>query len=537
MIALQPHRRRELGTMLDTPSRIGTVPTQPLNSSEQSILTAAKGSGIMFFGALFEIAGRFALGILFARFMGVQQYGMYNLADSATGMLMGLSVLGLDTALVYFVPVWVGRQDDESLWGAIQVGLGLPLAVSLCGGISLFVLAAPVAQFVFHEPELVPLLRIAAFTIPCWTLLTSAVAVTRGLKLMHYKVIAQDIFLTLVKLILTLLLAVTGLNALKAMTAHSLSLAFACAMLVYLVNRLIPLSQPWGSGLRYIKQMLSFSLPLYLTQLLSLFGLNLRTMLVGALNTVTSVGIFAAATRVSIIGTAFVNSVGIMSMPIISELHSKKQHGQLGHFYQTMTKWTFTFNLPLFLSVLLFSRPILSIFGESFMAGSTALIILAAGDLVNAAAGMSSSIITMTGNSWLKAGNSIAMLVLSLALSVWLIPGWGAVGAATATTASVFIIEVVQVFEVFVLFRWLPYNRGFIKPVTAGLVSALATSAVARWIFTRADVASAFLCMSVLAAIYALSIVLMGLSEEDRLILKRLYYFLRRRVMPQENAR
>ena len=47
-----------------------------------NIVSAAKGSGVVFMGRLFEYAGRFLLGVMLARFMGAGQYGIYALADT-----------------------------------------------------------------------------------------------------------------------------------------------------------------------------------------------------------------------------------------------------------------------------------------------------------------------------------------------------------------------------------------------------------------------------------------------------------------------
>jgi O-antigen/teichoic acid export membrane protein len=506
-------------------------------SSDRTILTAAKGSGIIFFGTLFEYTGRFALGILLARMMGAEQYGLYSLADSSTYMLIGIALLGLDTGLVYFASIFASRRDEADLWGIVQIGLGLPFLLSLLGGISLFAFSDSLAQAIFHETSLAPILRIAAFAIPCGAVASAAVSVTRGLKQMHYKVIAQDIVQTLIKLLLVALLAITGLTAIKAMVAYSVAMGVACLLLIYFVFRLLPPYQRAPiSTRRSVKQMLGYSLPVYLTQLLFLFGPNLRTLLLGALNTVTAVGIFSVAARINMIGAAFYNSVAVMSMPLVSELHSKNERGQLGNLYRTITKWTLTFNIPIFLLILTFSKPILSIFGPTFVIGSLGLIILACGELVNAATGISGSMVTMTGNTWLNAVNSIITLVLTLSLSIQLIPGFGMIGAALATAMGVIVINIIQVGEVFVLYRLLPYDRSFFKPVFAGCVSMLTTYAAMQRIFTGNGLISITINASILVTTYISTILLLGLSREDQMILDRLYDRLNRVVFRRKGA-
>jgi O-antigen/teichoic acid export membrane protein len=492
------------------------------STSDGNILSAAKGSGITFFGMVFEYIARFALGILMGRLMGAEQYGLYNLAATASSMAVGLAMLGLFSAVVRYVSAFVSRRDEASLWGTLQVGLGIPFVVSVLAGACLLVLAGPFARLIFHEPRLVPVLRVAAFALPFETLLSMAGAATRGFNRLQYNVIASHIFLPLIKLIIVIALAITGLNAVKTMTAHAIGEVAACVMLLYFLHKLFPLNRPWRAGRRNVKEMFVFSLPIYGSRLITLFGQNMQTVLLGAFSEVMSVGIFSAAARVNLAGRMFHSAINTAAEPIVSELYTKEEHGQLRHFYQNMTKWTFAAGLPIFFITVLFSKPILSVFGDDFTAGSVALAILSFGSLVKAGIGITEVMIMMTGNTWLKTVNTILALVLGTVLSFWLIPRFGVVGAAIAITGVGCILNLVRILELFVLFRLLPYNKSFIKPLVAGVVAAMAAYAIARWVFVESNLVGTVLNIGFLMAVYVAVMLLLGLSEEDRIVLARL---------------
>jgi O-antigen/teichoic acid export membrane protein len=496
------------------------VAEQP--TATDSILTAAKGGGIMFAGTMIEYVGRFALGLLLARLMGDEQYGLYSLTGSAVYLMIGIAPLGLGTAVLHFVPIFASRRDQRALQTTLQIGLALPTLVSLLIGVAFYIFANAIALTVFHDARLTLLLRIAAISVPCGTLAAMAVSATQGFKQMKYKVIAQDILLTMLKVVLTALLAITGLSAIKAMTAYSAAMVVSCIVMLYFLSRITPLKPSLRWDLPHTRQMLKFSLPVYIAELLTMFGPDLRTLLLGSLNTIRAVGIFTVASRVNMVGSAFLNSISTMSMPIVSELHANKEREKLRHFYQTMNKWTFSLNLPVFLLILLFTRPILLLFGESFVSGSTGLVILAIGNLVSAATGICGVLIIMTDNVWLNTANSVVKLVSTLALSVWLIPTGGALGAATATAASIILVNILLTIEVFALFRLLPYNRSLVKPVIAGILSALATYATIHGIFKSESLGSVALGVAVCLTVYLGATLLLGLSDEDRVVLRRL---------------
>jgi O-antigen/teichoic acid export membrane protein len=297
-------------------------------------------------------------------------------------------------------------------------------------------------------------------------------------------------------------------------------------MLLYFLNRLFPLKRPLRTARRDAREMLRFSLPVYLTNLIGIFGGNIKTILLGTLNTVTNVGIFSVASQINMIGQMFHEGIATASAPIVSELYDRGEREQLGRFYQTVTKWTFTLNLPLFLAVLLFPVPILSIFGQSFVGGAKALTILAWANLANTGTGICGMVLNMTGYTSLKLVNSLVTFVLTLGLNILLIPRWGLMGAATASLAAAVTINLFRLSEVFILFRLLPYNVSFAKPVAAGLVTLAVVWGMRQLFPTEANLVCTAMNTILLFVVYVGMILLLGLSQEDRAVLAHL----RRRV-------
>jgi O-antigen/teichoic acid export membrane protein len=489
---------------------------------DQNILTAAKGGGIAFAGTLFAYVVRFVIGIVLARFLGAEQYGLYDLALVAATLASGLARLGLGQAIVRYVSLFASRRDTAGLWGTLQVGLGLTTSVSLLTGIGLYGLATPIAERLFHEPRLVPLLRLASFIVPFLVLTDLLAAATRGFNKMQYSAIGE-VSQSLIKLVLLVVLAIAvGLNAPRALAAHIFAVTLVCAMLLYFLNRLFPLRRTLQTARRNIGEMLKFGLPLYVTYLITTFRGNIQTVLLGALSTVTTVGVFTVANQINLVGKMFHQSIAMASNPIVSELYARGDWEQMKRLYQTTSRWTFTLNLPLFLVVLLFPTPILSIFGQSFVGGTTALTILAWINLVSAGTGFGGVIIDMSGNTFLKVVNVIIVSITTLSLSFLLIPHWGIVGAATAALATALIGHLLALLEVFILFRLLPYNVSFLKPVAAGLAALTTALAMDQLLPSEASLVYTAVNVALLLAVYVGMILLLGFSKEDYIVLTRL---------------
>jgi O-antigen/teichoic acid export membrane protein len=509
-------------SLVNAPDGAKLNDNQAVRASERHLLLAARGGGITFVGKLVTLASRLIIAFILARLLGATQLGLYNLAVSAIWVASGVALFGLDTAMTRYVAIFANRRDEAGLWGTLQIGLGVTTFLSIVIGICLFVFSDTIAEQRFHEPDLAPLLRLASLIVPFLTLSTTAGAATQGFKKMRHAAIARDIVQPLIRLTLIVCLVLIGLNTLGALLILGLAVAVSAVMLLYSLNKLFALKRPLHAGRRDTRDIVRFSLSVYLSDLMILFQENIQTLLLGLLNTVANVGRFTVANQLNLIGSMFQGSITTASKPIIAELYDQGERGQMKRVYQTASKWIFTFNIPFFLIVVLFPTQILSLFGKSFVAGATALVLLSWAKMVDVSTGMCGALIDMTGYAKLKLINGMVQLILSLSLNILLTPTWGVAGAATAVLIGVSSINLLRLIEVFVLFRLLPFDASVLKPVTAGLAGLIAALAVNQLIAAVAYPLDVVISASALLAVYLGTIVLLGLAPEDRAVLARL---------------
>jgi O-antigen/teichoic acid export membrane protein len=487
---------------------------------QPSVLTAAKGGSVVLSSSLVAYGLRFALGIINARQLGSEQLGLYRLSLSIASILSGFAILGLSVSLVRYVAVYARRQDRAGLWGVLQLGIGLPAGLSLLAAAGLFVLAEPIAAGLFREPGLVPLLRISCLVLVARTLMLVTAAATRGSKVMRYSAVAQQLLVPGMRLCLTVVLSVTiGLSAALALGVSAVAMFAATFMLLYALDKLFSLRRPPYEARRDTKEILGFALPVYLSGRLTTFSGQLRTLFLGAWTTPASVGVFVVATQVSTLGYMFQASFAMASAPIIAELHDGRAWAQMKVHYQTMTKWILTLNLPIVLIILLFPKPLLSIFGSGFTGGSLALSVLACANLARTSAGISGTVIDMTGHTRLKVVNTCVVLAVTITLGLLLIPRWDVTGAALGSLAAAVMASTLTVTEVFILYRLLPYNASYLKPVLAGLVAALVGLGIQRLVPITLELVRSAVAATLFIAAYVMVLSILGLSQEDRVLL------------------
>lgn len=511
--------------ILNLPQSINLDLDRP-ETEKKDILTAAKGGGIAFVGKLFEFVIRFIFGILIARFVGVEQYGLYTLGITVSLIASNMAMLGLQTGMVRFLPPAIRENDEDSIAGIIQVCVGFPFLFSLLLGIGLFLLSGTFATLLFHDTRMIPLLRIVSFLVPLDTLASMAYVITISFKQPKYSVITDNIISPLLKLLLALAFLSLGWSIKGVLISQVLASASALAVLIYFVNALVSLRRALRSTKRFTSKLFRYSLPVYLGWMVNTLRSTFSTLVLGFLGLTTGVGLYTAASRFSLIGSMFYISVGNISTPIIADLHSLGKTSQLKAYYQTTTRWLIMFNIPIFLTSFLFAKPLLWIFGDDFTAGATSMMILAIGTLFYTGTGVGANILDMTDHPKVNTINSIIMVVVTIVLNIIFIPLWGVVGAAIASSASTVIVNLICMVEVWRLLGMQPYNSTLIKPLISGMTAAGLSLLIIN-LFDLKPIIELVLGGGALWGGYCLLLYLFKFSKDDQIVAERLIYRLR----------
>lgn len=482
----------------------------------RNLAFVARGGGITFAGKMFLTGVRVVTAVALARLLQADQLGMYSLALSAANVAVAVAILGLDAALVRYVAVLVSRKDDETLWGALQIGIGVSLVFSVITGTILFALAYPAADLLFHRPELAPLLQLVSVIVPMLTLSEVLAGSIRGFKRMDQAALAQFVAQPLIRLALIAILAWVGLSVAEAIITFGLADLAASAILFHFLNRRFPLRRPLRQARREFREIIDFSIPVWLSDMMVKFHGNFQTLILGSLNTFTGVGIFTVASQMTTISSQFSSSMNVSAKPVVAELHEKDDMVEMGRVYRTANKWGVIVQLPVFLLMVLFPEQLLSIFGESYTGGATALVIMALATLIIVGTGMGGIILDMAGYTKLKLVNSIVRLTVFIGLDLLLIPHWGVVGAAVAALAGETVVNFLRIGQVYYLFHLWPYDREFLKPVAAAALAAAATLVAGRLWPPDESLVNAIVGMAVLGATYAGLTLLFGFTGEER---------------------
>lgn len=491
-------------------------------TTQKDMLKAAKGGGLKFVGSVLGVSLRFAVGVVITRFLGASDFGLVRTCLALTETLSRMSVLGLHSSSLRFIPLATRSEDYARLTEILRITAGLPTLVGAACGVALYFLAEPIALDLFEKPQLAPALRLTALAIPLLATLYSGEAIARAFQRIAYSVYGMDIAYPVSRFLLTGAVLLAGFGIAGVIAAYIASLAVASLLMLVLILRILPKRQSFRAAEYPWSEIWRQSLPIHLTRVLMVLNGRLELFVLGYFSTMASVGIFAVAVQLSALGNMFIEAVVLATQPLISRAYSEGGVERIRPLFQTVTRWCVMATLPVVASVTIFAEPLLAAFGPEFVSGRRELIILCLGSLIIASSGISAAILAMSGHAKLNAISSAIGLVCTIALNFFLIPRWGILGAALAATGTVSLVRLVELLQVYMVFRIVPYTVDFLKVLAAGVVAAAIGHGVwvAPWL--GPDLLRLALGLAALGISYGGMLYLLGLPAVDREVLVRL---------------
>ena len=447
----------------------------PMTAMRSDITQAAGSAAYVSVGNIGGTFLKYGSNLIIQRGFGAAVFGLYTLCLSMVGLVTAIFNLGLDDAMLRFVPIYRAKRKPASL-RALAIFCTALAGVSGILGALFLVLGAPWLATIRHSPILVPALVLIAPLVPLSCLQTVWLGGLQGFKDFKWRVLLQRVLLP-VALILLFIGVDLFFHTLSAVIIATVVYGFIGAILsFYFFFRKMPEVQRVEPGAYEVRRWFGFAAPNFLTSIVDTVLESMDTLLL-ALFAVSNValGQYAAAIKFSSFIAMPLASFNAMFAPTIAELHSQGEHQKLAVMFQIVTKWSITFSLPIFWIVTLFSVPLLSISGPQFIPAWPLVVAFAVGSMINVATGPVGYILLMTGHTRTSFLNSLTAVIVNVAVGVVLTPRYGAMGVAISTGIAVSVVNLMRLLQVWILVKMQPYRWDVLKPVAAGLISAALT--------------------------------------------------------------
>lgn len=412
----------------------------------QHIKEVIKGGSIVSFANVFAVL----LGLVFSLFVA-RVYGSYStgiLAMVSSCMMIGfvVSSLGFGTAIQRLVPEHIAKHSSVS---AAKLRKKLLKILFISGSIiSLlqYIFSDYIAYEIFGNESLSFVLSLSAPFIMLLVVGKFCIQAIRSLR--ESKWYASFIILEpAFKVIILVTLTFFSENALNPVFSI-LTTSFFVFIISYIIcekvfNKKVRLDERKSLCDESFFNILKISSPMLLTSLMHIVIAETDIIMLGVMASVADVGVYSITFKIAVLSSFFLSTFNMVVAPKFSQLYHSGESEALKVMAKNIARLVVISSLPLIIIFVVCGKNILGFFGDEFIYGYTALLILLFGQLINIFSGSVGFFLNMTGHQ-INFNYMVTLgAILNVVLNYILIPKYGIEGAAFASMVSLSLWNII----------------------------------------------------------------------------------------------
>lgn len=380
----------------------------------------------------------FAMHIMLGRSLAPENYGEVSFTLATTSTLAMLVSIGLPTLSLQYIPKYMYSKQWVLCGGFIYKSILLIVLISLLAAVSLVLIYV---VFGLSSSALY-----IAILLPWVSIILFKRRVVQALHSVKDSVIPDEI---MVPFFLSGALLVWDINSsTKVLNAYFVIIVMIFLLSVLRIRKMLP-REVISSRYNYEStKILSLSFPLLVGSIGQLALNQSGVIILGMIGSMVSVGIYSAAMRFAILITFCMTSVNLIGAPMLASAYHSKDVDKFKSLIFKGIVWSIVGGLPIFIVTIAMPEYLLGIMGPKFLAGADVLRILSIGFLISVSTGLAGTVLNMTGNTiYFAATMTIASLCAILGM-FYLIPNYGAIGAAIVYSLCLALVNIVHLIKV-----------------------------------------------------------------------------------------
>ncbi len=379
---------------------------------------------------------QFGMSVLLAHVLGPEGVGLFFLGLTITMAGGVVGRFGMDNTVLRLAGASWGLAQFKKVNGIFRVSVFSALFVSVVISITIVVFSDWLCHEIFNKPALALPLKWMAFSIIPFSLSFVLGGALKAIGSPAWATCMETMFIP------TFLIAgVTGLTLIDLPITPLLvsQIYFVAAVCTIMIGHRKFTTKVPDSSFNYpsVRNSVQIALPLLVVAVFNFMNTWSSSLILGGFDSSAEVGFYNIAQRtasVMVFALGVVNSVTANKYAYMYETKDLNGIDKLASKSAAMLTLLAT---PLLLLFLLFPKSVLFLFGNDFLIADNMLRIIAMGQYVNVITGSVVFILMMTGHGK-QLRNSVALSsLLTIILSLVLIPVYGGEGAAIATSVGV----------------------------------------------------------------------------------------------------
>ena len=419
--------------------------------STKSLQKVAKGSTLLTMDAFVSALFGGLFWIIVAKFINPLQLGMASTAVSFITLLAVFANLGLHIGASRYMAEYNELGMPLLSRRIARLSLKLCLAAGVVLGLTVSLLSNVIARQLYSTKELTLFFVLVGIAIPVQGLVTVLDGIYRGAQRMDLMLYADSVE-AIVKFGFVIIVVLLGFQGLGVVLAYLISYVAALVLALPFWRRAMPrISLDHGGDVTappqdLTRKLLTFSTPNYVAAAATSLSNQFTVILLGVytLIEVAYYNIAMLAVTVGLSGIA--TAVNFALLPTATEEWVKGNLHGLGTLYNRITRLLLVASGPLIIVGAVFPFTLLRLISPSFVAASNAFRILALAGVLNGIGAPAIGVINAMNRAKTVMGIYLTAVVISVVISLGLIPTLGMIGAGVAFTAPTLVIALLSAF-------------------------------------------------------------------------------------------
>lgn len=409
---------------------------------DEHFLEILKQTSVTFVFRTVGILAGYIFYFLISRYYGSTVMGAFSLSLTVLSIFTVMGRLGIDTSIIKYFAQNAALNKWDVILEVYQKVLKIVVPAGIFLSIILFSISSLLADLVFHKPNLAPYFRITSFAVLPMILRFINSESYRGFKMNKEYAWSKNVSYYLYAAVLLGILTVFSKHAFLPNICFAASLVFLGITSSRFVLRKIHSHEKVASSEITVPEILKTSFPMMLSSSMTLLSGWINMIILGIYANESQVGIFSVVLKVSTFSTFILTSINSVAAPQFAERKALNDHKGLAKVSRNAARLNFWASLPLLVGIIVFRKPILTLFGSEFEEGADLLYYTMVGQFINVFSGNVGIFLNMTGHQ--KAFQNI--IAISTAGSIFTglicIPQFGMTGSAITNMVFLVILNV-----------------------------------------------------------------------------------------------
>lgn len=374
--------------------------------------------------------------IVLARWMGTEEYGIYEYVVSWSLVLAIPAGLGLPRAVLRFISEYQVKEDWGRMRGVLSGSWRLTLGTS--GVLCVLGMGAIAGLNRYHPFAYGAPLLIGIWMVPLQALAQLQLEAARAVQDIPLAYAPSKIIWPFLLLVGGFVLVKThhGLTSVPLTTTSTGALLVAVLLQMALLWALVRKTTQAADPVYNYREWLVVAFPLLFQSAFFLVVQQTDLLMVGSLIGPHAAGVYSAAAKTAILANFVINSINMGAAPLFAALYAQGDRQGLQEVVSRVALWAFWPSVGVALALGLLTQPILGLFGADFTVANWELKILTLGWFFSPLCGSVAYLMVMTGHQNKSIVAVGASAVLNLVGNAIAIPLWGTVGAAIVTAIT-----------------------------------------------------------------------------------------------------